>query len=112
MDKEQFQTLQNRAINLGKSIGMSILTFDEGNKQANAKDARTYIIGLHKARTAEQFREAIIRIQTKYGLVMSGELLQGLNEETFEFIKQYAVISALNIINSVIKPQNDSKNEN
>lgn len=112
MDKEQFQTLQNRAINLGKSIGMSILTFDEGNKQANAKDARSYIIGLHKARTAEQFREAIIRIQTKYGLVMSGELLQGLNEETFEFIKQYAVISALNIINSIIKPQNEPKNEN
>jgi hypothetical protein len=112
MTKEQFLTLQNRAINLGTSIGMSILTFAEGNRQANAKDARTYIIGLHKARTAEQFREAIIRIQTKYGLVMSGELLQGLNDDTFEFIKQYAVISALNKINSVIKPQNDSNNEN
>jgi tmRNA-binding protein len=112
MEKEELQRLQERAIKLGSSIGISISNYDEGDKSANAKKARTYIIGLHKARNAEQFREAIIRLQTKYGIVVSNELLEGLNEETYEFIKQFAVISALNILNSILQPKSDKKDEN
>ncbi|MGA0560224.1 hypothetical protein ACO2Q8_26410 [Larkinella sp. VNQ87] len=107
MDKPDYKTLQERAIKLGSSIGMSVKTYDEGDAQSNAKDARGYIIGLHKARTSEQFREAIIRFQTKYGLVVNADLLNGLSEENFVFVKQFAVIAALNIVNSIIKPQNN-----
>jgi hypothetical protein len=116
-NKEELQKLQEKAIKLGQSIGISILGFDNPEnevktKQANAKQARGYIIGLHKARNSEQFREAIIRLQTKYNLVINNELLTGLNEETYEFIKQFAVISSLNIINSVLQPKSDKKDEN
>lgn len=104
MDKQDYKTLQERAINLGSSIGISVKTHNEGDAQSNARNARGYIIGLHKARTFEQFREAIIRFQTKYGLVVNAELLNGMSEENFEFVKQFAVIAALNIINSIIKP--------
>jgi len=107
MEKETAQHLQERAIDLGYSIGISILNYDGGEKQANAKQARTYIIGLHKSRTPQQFREALIRIQTKYGLRVNNDILGGLNEDTFEFIKQFAVISALNLINSVLHPKSD-----
>lgn len=112
MEKEQMKNLQEKAIKLGTSIGYSITQIEEGDKndkQSNARQARKYIIGLHKARTFEQFREAIIRIQKRYGLVVSGELLDGMSESTFEFIKQFAVISALNQINYILRPQTPVK---
>jgi hypothetical protein len=102
--------IQEKAIKLGSSIGMSILRGDNDEmpsldvKKSNAKTGRSYIIGLHKARTFEQFREAIIRLQTKYNLIVSGDLLNKMNEENYEYIKQFAIISALNQINFVLKP--------
>jgi len=109
--------IQEKAIKLGSSIGMSIVRGDSDEmpsfdaKKSNAKSGRGYIIGLHKARNFEQFREAIIRLQTKYNLIISGDLLKQMNEENYEYIKQFAIISALNQINSVIKPIKKS-NEN
>jgi hypothetical protein len=102
--------IQEKAIKLGSSIGMSILRGDNDEmpsldvKKSNAKTGRSYIIGLHKARTFEQFREAIIRLQTKYNLIVSGDLLNKMNEENYEYIQQFAIISALNQINFVLKP--------
>lgn len=116
MTKEEFKNLQEKSINLGQRIGMGIISFaDDGkvDKISNAKNARKYIIGLNKARTATQFRDAIIRFQnSKFLIHTDNKLIDDLNEDTFDFIRQYAVISALNIINSTIKPKKEDKNEN
>jgi hypothetical protein len=113
--REETEKLQEKAIKLGSSIGISIINYEEAKttveKQGNAKNGRAYIIGLHKARTLSQFTEAIIRLQQKYNLVFSGELLNGLNEENFEMVRQFSIISALNHINSVLKPPKEN-NEN
>jgi hypothetical protein len=102
MDK----SLQQKAINLGKSIGYSIVNYDkpknDTEKKANAKNGRKYLISLHKARTIDQFREAIIRIQNKFGLSVSNEILENMDENNFKAIKQYAQISALNQLNAVL----------
>ncbi len=105
--KEETEKIQEKAIKLGSSIGISVIGYDDAKttteKQSNAKNGRSYIIGLHKARTLSQFTEAIIRLQKKYNLVFSGELLNGINEDNFEMVRQFAIISALNQINSVLK---------
>lgn len=104
--KEETEKLQEKAIKLGSSIGISIITHDDAKtpqeKTANAKNGRGYIIGLHKARNFSQFTEAIIRFQKKYGLIINSELLSITNEENFNEVKQFAIIGALNIINSTL----------
>ena len=109
MDK----SLQQKAINLGKSIGYSIVNYDnpknDTEKKTNAKNGRKYLISLHKARTIDQFREAIIRIQNKFTLSVSNEILENLNEQNFKAIKQYAQISALNQLNAVLSTNKPSE---
>lgn len=117
MEKDQIKSLQERAVNLGYSIGNAIVNFDDGSPQQNAKQSRKYIIDLHKSRTSGDFREALIRIQKKYGNVVSNDLLyaEELNDDQqFVFIKQFAVLAALNRLNSIFKPssQNTSGNDN
>ncbi len=105
--KEENEKIQEKAIKFGSSIAISIIGYDNADslsdKQTNAKNGRVYIIALHKARTLSQFTEAVIRIQKKYNLIFSGELLNNINEDNFEMVKQFAIISSLNQINSVLK---------
>jgi len=105
--KEETEKIQEKAIKFGSSIGISIIGYENSNtlseKQNNAKNGRSYIISLHKARTLSQFTEAVIRLQTKYNIIFSGELLNNINEDNFEMVRQFAIISALNQINSVLK---------
>jgi hypothetical protein len=104
--KNMNENLQQRAVNLGKSLGYGIINFDQPKddnaKKANAKAGRKYIIRLHKARTIDQFTEALISIMKKYGVSISNEILENLNKENFISVRQYAVIGALNGINSVL----------
>ena len=105
MDK----SLQQRAINLGKSIGQGIINFDspknENEKKANAKNGRKYLISMHKARNIAQFREVLIRIQRKYSIAIANEIIENLSESNYVAIKQYAQISALNTLNVVLSNQ-------
>ena len=108
--------MQEKAFKLGTSIGMAIVRFDnpknENDKKSNAKNGRKYIINLHKARTLKQFTDAIIRIQNKYQIIVSGELFrENINEENFELVKQFAIVGALNLINEALKPYNITTNE-
>jgi len=102
MDK----SLQQKAINLGKSIGYAIVNYEspknDQEKKTNAKNGRKYLISLHKARTIDQFRDAIIRIQNRFALSVSNEILENMDENNFKAIKQYAQISALNQLNNVL----------
>ena len=105
------ESLQQRAISLGKSIGYAIINYEnpknDNEKKANAKNGRKYLIGLHKARTIEQFRETLIRIQRKYQVSVANEILESLNERNYVAIKQYAQIGALNSLNVVLSNQKD-----
>ncbi|MBK8923838.1 MAG: hypothetical protein IPM81_20510 [Saprospirales bacterium] len=106
MDKEKVKNLQERAVKLGYSIGMSVLEFDGNKPDVNAKQARAYMVHLHKARTAEQFREAIIRFQKKYGIIVANDLLEAEDmndDQSFVFIKQFTVMAALNSLNGALK---------
>lgn len=106
------EALQQRAIKLGKSLSYGIINFDDPKddiaKQANAKNGRKYIIRLHKARTLEQFTEAMISIMKKYGISLSNELLENLGKDNFILIRQYAVISALNGLNRILSPSKNN----
>ena len=106
------ESLQQRAIGLGKSIGYAIINYDnpknDNEKKANAKNGRKYLIGLHKARTIEQFRENLIRIQRKYQVSIANEILESLNEKNYISIKQYAQIGALNSLNVILSNQKES----
>jgi hypothetical protein len=109
INKKMTQEMQEKAFKLGTSIGMAIVNFEnpknENDKKTNAKNGRKYIIDLNKSRTLIHFNDAIIRIQNKYQIIVSGELFRdNLNDENFELVKQFAIIGALNKINEAIKP--------
>jgi len=98
MDKE----LQQKAINLGKSIGQGILRFNNEDKKTNAKAGRKYLIGLHKSRTLLQFMDNLYRVVSKYNVSTSNEILENIDDDNFQLIRQFVLISALNQINSVL----------
>jgi len=104
---------QNLAIKLGTSIGQGILRLvDDSQKideKKNARNGRKYIIGLYKSRNFNQFLDAIIRLQNKYKIVLNKELIQQIDQQNYEYVKQFSIISALNQINATLIP---SKNEN
>ncbi len=101
MDKE----LQKKAFDLGHFIGKSIIESSNGTRKENAKNGRKYIIHLQKARTLEQFNIATARIQNKYLHQVNGSIFrEDIDENNFILIKQFAVIGALNRLNSILKP--------
>ncbi len=107
MEQETLKSLQTRAVNLGYAIGNAILEYPDGTPQNNAKQARRYLIHLHKSRNAADFREALIRIMKKYMNGIANDLLyaEEMNDDQqFVFIKQFVVMAALNKINPVLKP--------
>lgn len=106
INQKMIKEIQGKAFNLGTSIGIAILNFEGGSdKKANAKNGRKYLIDLQKSRTIDQFNKAIIRLQNKYQIIVSTELFKEmLDSNNFIIIKQFAVIGALNTINSAIQP--------
>lgn len=97
--------LQEKSVNLGKQIAGNILRFenekdDFTTKKANAKNGRKDIIKLHKARTVQQFTEALIRVMKKY--TISNNLIEAINKDNFIMVRQYTVIGALNVLNAVL----------
>lgn len=114
-NKEMNPELQEKSINLGISIGQGILRFenpDDKNfqqKQSNVKSGRVYIISLKKARTMKQFLDEIIRIMTKFNISISKDILNQINDKNFIAIKQFAIISALNQLNTSINFKKEEK---
>ena len=98
MDKE----LQQKAINLGKSVGQGILRFNNEDRKTNAKNGRKYLIGLHKSRTLLQFMDNLYRVANKYNVSTSNEILEKIDDDNFQLIRQFVLISALNQINPVL----------
>lgn len=113
------QTAQRReaAIALGQSIGISIInwTRKEGenpDKKSNAKQGRKYVIRLRKARNFSQFRDAVISLQSRFqfGIGLDNRL-DSLTDETYKEYRDFAIISATNILISTYNTKNEQQNE-
>ncbi len=99
MTKEQIEI----ATNLGKSIGHAIATSNFGKKGD--------LFSLRKKRKKGDFLNELNRLQFKYGLSISNELLGGILEEVdFQEFKAYCMIAALNNYNYNTKISNGGKN--
>jgi hypothetical protein len=83
--------IRERALNLGKSIGKA------ASNDKNPKIGKAKIIQLRKARDLNTYLDIIISLQSRYNLVVSKELLEGVNNENFEYTRQFSVIQALNV---------------
>lgn len=92
--------LKDRAIKLGAQVGQGILSYGEIDRKTNARQGRKYIIRLRKAMQFDRFLAGLSSIQERFGLSFSRELLDGLDEENYVWIKQFIIISALNQINA------------
>ncbi|MGB9498225.1 MAG: hypothetical protein ACKVE4_00425 [Dissulfuribacterales bacterium] len=102
--------VQDLAIKLGSSISISIEGYENPEKNhkkamENAKKSRKYIIGLSKSRNLIQLLKSIGRIETKFGLAVNSDLLKTIKEDNWEYIKQFAVVSALSKLNMALNPK-------
>jgi hypothetical protein len=100
--------IRDIAINLGKQIviGMKEKVNKTGKKMSGEKGQ---LISLRKARTLKKFLEKIINLQFRYELIIKKEILEKINEEIFDYFRQFTIISALNLFNS-IKTENKKSN--
>ncbi len=97
--------LKERAIKLGAQVGQGILSYGDNDRKTNARQGRKYIIRLRKAMQFDRFLAGLSSIQERFGLSFSRELLDGLDEENYVWIKQFIIISALNQINAELSPK-------
>jgi len=96
--------LRDRALKLGASIGMAAA------KDKNPKIGKAKIIQLRKARNLNTYLDIVISLQSRYDIVISKELLEGVSSKNFEYIRQFSVIQALNVFN--YQQKESQKNQN
>nr|WP_295934909.1 hypothetical protein [uncultured Dyadobacter sp.] len=104
--------LQSRALKLGAQVGQGILGYADNDRKANARQGRKYIISLRKANQFDRFMAELSRIQTRFMLNYSRDLMEGINADNYSWLKQFIIISALNQINSELNPKSANTNEN
>lgn len=103
----QNEELQRRALNLGSQVGQGILNYNQNDRKTNARQGRKYIIALRKANQFAGFMDQLSRVQSRFTLNISRDLLEGINEDNYDWIKQFVIISALNQINPELSPKSD-----
>ncbi|WP_020602096.1 hypothetical protein [Spirosoma spitsbergense] len=103
----QNEELQRRALNLGSQVGQGILNYNQNDRKTNARQGRKYIIALRKANQFAGFMDQLSRVQSRFTLNISRDLLEGINENNYDWIKQFVIISALNQINPELSPKSD-----
>jgi len=107
-DKE----LQDKAIKLGAQIGQGILSYGETpERKTNARQGRKYIISLRKANQYDRFLQELARIQSRFTLNYSRDFLDSIDEERFQWVRQFVIISALNQINVELSPRKQDSNQ-
>lgn len=98
MTKEQVDT----AVNLGKSIIINARNKISEDKDNELKKIKGDLFVLRKARTKYDFINQLSRMQLRYDLIVSNEILEGILEQVnFEEFKAYCVLGALNLYNSL-----------
>ncbi len=93
------------AIKLGTQIGMAA-KMDENSTAGKGK-----LISLRKCRKLNQFLEVIMSFQMRYDIIVNKEILTKINEQNFDYFRQFTIISALNKFNSNKNHEGGSENE-
>ena len=91
------------AIKLGSQLGYA------AKNDNNPKAGKGKLIRMRKSRKITQFLDQIISFQMRYGISVNKEILQKINEENFEYFRQFTIISALNSFN-FNKKENTNEN--
>ena len=86
--------LRDLAIKFGRQIGFAA----KNDKNPTAGKGR--LITLRKTRTLKQFLDEVIRLQSRYDISVNSKILKSINEENFDYFRQFTIISALNSFNA------------
>ncbi|GAB1367162.1 hypothetical protein MASR1M36_20330 [Candidatus Cloacimonadaceae bacterium] len=93
--------IRDFALYLGYKIGTAVVK-DKGN----TKIGKAKIIQLRKSRSLESFLDVVISIQSRFGIQIDKKLLDSINVDNFNYVRQFCVINALNTISSVEHKKN------
>jgi hypothetical protein len=100
------------AVNLGKQIVFSAKDSTKNTSQGNFDRVKGDLFALRKTRTAGDFLEQLNRIQFRYNIVVSNQLLSGVLEKvSFPDFKSYCLLSALNTYNNLKRPPKENKDK-
>lgn len=110
MTKEQVEV----AVKLGQQIVISAHSAKDGS--ANSFDrVKGDLFALRKARNVRNFLEQLNRIQFRYNIIVSKQILGGILEDSavpFEDFKSYCLLAALNTYNNFKRPPSVKPQEN
>jgi hypothetical protein len=91
--------LRDRAVKLGNMIGYRIFEKEKEKnkgKKPSGSAGKGEIVRLRKCRRLNLFLEQLIRLQSKYDIVISKEITDNIDEENFGYFRQFTIISAMN----------------
>lgn len=104
MTKEQVEV----AVNLGRQIVISAKEAAKDVSDSNFDRVKGDLFTLRKARTVTDFLEQLNRIQFRYNITVSNQILGGILEEpgvSFADFKSYCLLAALNTYNNYKRPK-------
>lgn len=104
MTKEQVEV----AVNLGKQIVISAKEAAKDVTDSNFDRVKGDLFALRKARTITDFLEQLNRIQFRYNITVSNQILGGILEDqnvSFADFKSYCLLAALNTYNNYKRPK-------
>lgn len=94
------------AVNLGKQIVLSAKDATKESQDSNFDRIKGDLFALRKTRTPTDFLEQLNRIQFRYNIVVSNQILGGILEKVcFQDFKSYCLLAALNTFNNVKRPR-------
>lgn len=123
-EKATFEKLRTIAIDLGKQIGAGIRYYNpsptgdpkqeitKAEQITNCRQGRKYIVALGKANQFETFLKQLRRIEIRLARSYNKEFLEQIDPKSFIWVKEFILISALNIINPVLSPSQKQDNQN
>jgi len=89
------------AVNLGRQIVLSARDIAKDISGSNFDRVKGDLFTLRKTRTVTDFLEQLNRIQFRYNIVVSNQILGGILEKvTFDDFKSYCLLGALNTYNN------------
>lgn len=94
------------AVNLGKQIVLSARDAAKDTSDSNFDRVQGDLFALRKTRTVTDFLEQLNRIQFRYNIIVSNQILGGILEKvTFDDFKSYCLLAALNTYNNIKRPR-------
>jgi len=96
------------AVNLGRQIVISAKEATKDSAESNFDRVKGDLFSLRKARTVTDFLEQLNRIQFRYNISVSNQILGGILEEpgiSFADFKSYCLLAALTAYNNYKRPR-------